>query len=132
MEPLNKVGSYRDLLVWRKAIDLVKIVYQLTRDQGFPPEEEYGLVSQIRRAAVSIPSNIAEGQARGGTKEFVQFLYIGKGSLAEVDTQLTISLELGFLVAQPYHDAFQKVTELQRMLYSLIQRPEGNTHSCGS
>jgi len=100
---------------------------QMTRDQGFPPEEKYGLVSQMRRAAASVPSNIAEGQARGGTKEFVQFLYIGKGSLAELDTQLTISHELAFLAVEACQGALQRIEELQRMPHSLIQRLEGDT-----
>ena len=128
MQPLTKINSYRDLLVWRKGIDLVKLVSQETRVQRFPPEEKFGLVSQMRRAAVSVPSNVAEGQARGGTKEFIQFLYIGKGSLAELDTQLTISNELGFLTSQAYEALFQKIDELQRMMYSLIHRLEENSN----
>ena len=82
---------------WRESITLVKQVYELTK--SFPPEELYGLTNQIRRAAVSIPSNIAEGAARNGSKEFAQFLGIAKGSLSELETQLVIGRELGYLQA---------------------------------
>ena len=84
-------NHYRDLNVWKKAIKLVKAIYKLT--QTFPKEEIYGLTSQMRRSAVSIPSNIAEGQARRGNKEFSQFLYVSKGSAAELETQLIDSIE---------------------------------------
>ena len=86
---------YKDLLVWQKAIALVTQVYVVTR--SFPREERYGLTSQIRRAAVSVPSNIAEGQARLTPGEFRQSLGIAKGSLAELDTQLIIAENLGYL-----------------------------------
>ncbi len=126
MQPVTKVGSYRDLLVWQKGIDLVKCIYQITGERCFPPEEKFGLISQMRRAAVSVPSNIAEGQARGGTKEFIQFLYVSKGSLAELDTQLVISSELRFLAVDPLKELCEKIAELQRMLHTLIQRLENN------
>ena len=86
------VSSYRDLVVWQKAMTLVSSVYQLTR--SFPDFERFGLTSQIQRAAVSIPSNIAEGQGRLATKEFRQFLGIARGSLKELETQLLISIDL--------------------------------------
>jgi len=89
---LPKVKNYRDLLVWKQGIELVKIIYQLT--QKFPKEEIYGLTSQIRRCAVSVPSNIAEGHARDSLKEYIQFLSISAGSLAELQTQLVIAKEL--------------------------------------
>jgi four helix bundle protein len=88
-----KSRSYRDLDVWKLAIDFVKKVYQTTN--SFPPAENYGLINQIRRAAVSIPSNIAEGQGRNSSKEFKQFLAISLGSLAELETQLIIAQEIG-------------------------------------
>ena len=78
----TKVGSYRDLLVWQKGIRLVKLVYQISRD--FPSEERFGLTAQVRRAAVSVPSNIAEGQARFTTREFIHFISNAEGSTAEV------------------------------------------------
>jgi four helix bundle protein len=85
--------GYRDLLVWQKGIELVKETYKLTK--SFPNDEKFGSVSQMRRAAVSIPSNIAEGQARHTTKEFIQFLSHAEGSLAELETQVIVSTELG-------------------------------------
>jgi four helix bundle protein len=87
--------SYRDLTVWQKAIGLVELVYKET--SSFPPDESYGLCNQMRRCAVSIPSNIAEGQGRNSHKEFKRFLRIALGSLAELDTQLEISLRLGYV-----------------------------------
>ena len=91
----EKVKSYQDLLVWQKSIKLTTRVYALTK--RFPKDEMYGLSSQLRRAAVSIPSNVAEGHARQHNKEFKQFLHIALGSVAEVDTQLFIARELGYI-----------------------------------
>ena len=85
------VRSYRELVVWRKAMDLVKAIYDETT--AWPQEEQYGLTSQIRRAAVSVPSNIAEGQGRTSTKEFLKHVSIAYGSLMEVETQVTIAKE---------------------------------------
>ncbi len=90
-----KSRSYRDLEVWKLSIDFVKKVYQVTHN--FPASEKFGLINQIRRAAVSIPSNIAEGQGRNSTKEFKQFLAISLGSLAELETQLIIAKEIEYL-----------------------------------
>ena len=87
--------KHHELRAWQEAMQLVKEIYRLT--QNFPKEEIYGLVSQMRRAAVSIPSNISEGAARGGDREFIQFLIIARGSLSELETQLIISHELGYL-----------------------------------
>ena len=84
---LTRLRDYRDLLVWQKGMTLAKAIYQVT--QAFPDTERFGLVSQMRRAAVSVPSNIAEGQARNTTGEFVQFLSHAVGSVSELDTQLT-------------------------------------------
>ncbi|MBL8792363.1 MAG: four helix bundle protein [Planctomycetia bacterium] len=107
---------YKDLLVWQKAIALVAQVYVVTR--AFPREERYGLTSQIRRAAVSIPSNIAEGQARLTPGEFRQFLGIAKGSLAELDTQLIIAEKLGYLTTPC--PLFEQLAEVGRMLSGLL------------
>src|SRR6266480_6698039 len=89
-----KPQNYKDLLVWQKGIALAKVIYRLT--QRFPPAEKFGLISQMRRAAVSIPSNLAEGQARHTTGEFIQFFSHAEGSLAELETQLRLSTGLGF------------------------------------
>ena len=84
--------THRDLDVWKKSVSLVTSIYEITK--SFPKEEIYGLTNQIRRAAVSVPSNIAEGSARQGNKEFIQFLYIALGSLTELETQLIIARNL--------------------------------------
>lgn len=85
-------GDYKSLIVWQRSIALVKLIYQATAK--FPSDEKFGLISQMRRAAVSIPSNIAEGQARRTTGDYVRFVSTAEGSLAELDTQLTIAIEL--------------------------------------
>lgn len=121
----SKVGDaakprhYKELLVWQKGMHLAKAVYQLTA--GFPPDEKYGLTSQMRRAAVSIPSNIAEGQARHGTKEFIQFLYHTSGSLAELETQVLLSIDLGYAKSADLTAVETEVGEIQRMVAG-IQR----------
>jgi len=92
-------------------------VYKLT--MRFPSEERYGLTSQMRRAAVSVPSNIPEGQARRGTNEFLQFLSIAEGSLAELDTQLSLSVELGFAQQVDVEAPLKEIDELQKMLVAL-------------
>ena len=100
---------------WKSAMALVSNIYQITRK--FPKEELYGLTSQMRRAAVSIPSNLAEGAARTGQKEFAQFLSIAKGSLSELETQLLISADLGFL--EKNHEIFQQAEKVSRLLAGL-------------
>jgi four helix bundle protein len=117
MNDYNEIRSFRDLLVWRKGIELTKDIYALT--QRFPTGEKFGLVSQLRRAAVSVPSNIAEGQARRSSAEFSQFLSVSLGSLAELETQLIIVKELQ-LAAEPRVDPLiAQIHELQKMLHSL-------------
>src|SRR5438045_1905445 len=97
-----------------------KLVYKLT--MRLPAEERYGLTSQLRRAAISVPSNIAEGQARRGTNEFLQFLSIAEGSLAELDTQLLLSVELGFAQQADVDPALKEIDELQKMLVALKRK----------
>ncbi len=109
--------SYKDLIVWQKAIELAKLVYRLT--MTFPNEEKFGLTAQLRRAAVSVPSNIAEGQARRTTGEFVQFISHAEGSIAELDTQLILSLELKFSPMKDVAPAFELLTEIRKMLNAL-------------
>jgi four helix bundle protein len=109
--------SYRDLDVWKNAMDLVEAVYKVTAD--FPAEEKYGLSSQIRRCAVSVPSNIAEGFMRKSTKEYIQFLYISLGSLGELDTQLEISNRLKYISNQ---ESLNKQTLIiRKQLYGLVK-----------
>jgi len=112
--------NYKDLVVWQKAIALAKMVYQLT--QTFPTEEKFGLVSQMRRAAVSIPSNIAEGQARHTTGEFVQFVSHAEDSAAELDTQLILAVELGFCAKKDALPAYEIIDEIRRMLNALRRK----------
>jgi four helix bundle protein len=112
--------SYKDLLVWQKGIRLAKIVYRLT--QKYPSEEKFGLVAQMRRAAISIPSNLAEGQARHTTGEFVQFISHAEGSVAELDTQLILSIELELCSETDAASAFGYMTELRKMLNVLRRK----------
>lgn len=120
------IESYRDLEVWKEAILLVKEVYLQTR--AFPQEERYGLVSQIRRSAVSIPSNIAEGRTRGSRNELRQFLQIAFGSGAELETQLLISKELGYLSEDRYLLCIERLDRIQKMLNKFIQAVAENHH----
>ena len=112
------MATYRDLVAWQKAIELVTAVYRVTRT--FPREEMYGLTSQLRRAAVSIPSNIAEGQARYSHHEFQHFLRTARGSLAEVETQLVIARNLGYLAEKEMKGPLGSTAELGRILNALI------------
>lgn len=120
----KSVKSYKDLLVWQKGISLVKKIYQLT--QRFPVTERFGLVSQMRRAAVSIPSNIAEGQARHTRKEFIQFLSHSEGSVAELETQVILGVELGYCALADTHEITGLTTELSKMLDSLRRKLEAS------
>jgi four helix bundle protein len=113
----SEIRDYKDLHVWQKGMELAKRVYQLT--QSFPADERYGLVSQMRRAAVSIPSNIAEGQARNTTGEFIQFLSHAEGSAAELDTQLKLGIALGYCQEKTVCTIFELVTDIQKMLKRL-------------
>jgi four helix bundle protein len=116
----GKVLHYKDLKIWQRGMGLAKAIYRLTG--GFPAEERYGLASQMRRAAVSIPSNIAEGQARRGTKEFVQFLALASGSLAELETQLLLSVELGYAKPLEAAAAQADVAEIQKMIAAIQKK----------
>ncbi len=115
---MKGVKTHKDLDVWKEAIMLVKKTYELT--SVFPKEEMYGLTSQIRRAAVSIPSNIAEGAARNSTKEFIQFLYIALGSCAELDTQLIIAKELGY-IKETQSLLFEDLEKIKSKILGLIR-----------
>jgi four helix bundle protein len=112
--------NFKDLIVWQKAMVLAKRTYELT--SAFPREEKFGLVSQMRRAAVSIPSNIAEGQARHCTGEFVQFISHAEGSLAELETQFRLCVVLNFLESSKTLAAFALMEELRKMLNALRRR----------
>lgn len=113
------IRSFKDLDVWKKAIQLVKQIYIITK--SFHKEEIYGLVNQMRRAAVSIPSNIAEGKARQHTKEYIQFLYVALGSCAELETQIVISRELGYIDRSIEEGLLEDVDHTSRMLRNLTK-----------
>ena len=110
-------NSYRSLIVWQKSMELVKKVYKITNT--FPQEELFGLTSQIKRSVISIPSNIAEGKGRQTNKEFVQFLYIALGSLYELQTQMELAYELGFI--DKIEDVENLMIEIEKMLNALIK-----------
>ena len=112
------MSNFKNLLVWQKAIELTVDVYSLTK--SFPKEEMYGLVSQIRRCAVSVPSNIAEGQARKYHQQFAHFLSIAQGSLAELETQMIISKKLGYIVDE-LSELLEKIDSIGKMLTKLKQ-----------
>jgi len=114
--------TYRDLGVWQKAMDLVVVVYQQTKK--FPAEERFGLTSQLRRAAVSIPANIAEGYGRKHRGEYIHHLSVAAGSAAEVETLLAIAARLEFVSREAAMEAWQLVQEVARMLAKLIQSLE--------
>lgn len=110
------MNNYKDLSVWQKSIDLVEHLYNTLK--VFPKEETYALSDQIRRAAVSIPSNIAEGANRNSTKEYIQFLYIALGSSAEIETQIIIAQRIGYL--KNIDQCLNRITEIKKMLNALI------------
>lgn len=112
--------SYTDLLVWQEAMSLAEDIYRVTR--AFPKEELYGLVSQMRRAAVSIPSNVAEGQGRRTRGEFLQFLGQARGSLAELGTQVALARRLSLLPFTDNRDLEQQIGKTGRLLNALIAR----------
>jgi four helix bundle protein len=114
------VSCYRDLRVWKGAMDLTESVYTLTR--RFPKEETYGLTSQMRCAAVSLPSNIAEGHARESRKEYLHFLSVTQGSLAELETQAELGLRLGYMTSEGYSELGRNLETLGRQLRRLRQR----------
>jgi len=113
-----QVKSYKDLIVWQKAMDLVELVYQATK--GFPKEELYGLTNQLRRAVVSVPSNIAEGQVRKSSAEFRNFLSIARGSLAEVETQLLIAERLRYIRPEVLREILNVQVEINKMMNALM------------
>jgi four helix bundle protein len=122
MNPTGKAAlkSYRDLLVWQKSTDLVVAVYQVAKK--LPPTERYGLMAQMQRAAVSIPSNISEGYGRSHRGDYLHHLSVANGSLKEVETQLILSTRLGFLREAEIEEGMQLADEVGRMLASLMQK----------
>lgn len=111
-----KAHRLQDLQIWKRSMNLVKEIYLITQD--LPSEEKYGLISQIRRCAVSIPSNIAEGAGRNNVKEFIQFLGIASGSSYELETQLILLFELKFKTEDEISPLTKELSEIQKMIYS--------------
>lgn len=112
------MSSYKELSVWQKSIQLVIDIYKLTKT--FPKDEIYGLVSQMQRAAVSIPSNIAEGNERNSKKEFIHFLHIARGSLAELETQLVIAEKLNYINQNQSTQILNNCHEIGKMINGLL------------
>ena len=117
---MTYIQSYKDLIVWQKAMALAKEIFEITQD--FPKSEIYGLVSQMRRAVVSIPSNIAEGYGRGSRKEYGQFLLIAYGSGLELETQLILSKDLDFITTDKYLLINNLLVEVLKMLNSIKRK----------
>ena len=114
------IKTFRDLTIWQKSLELVIEIYRVTK--GFPKEETYGLVSQMRRAAISIPSNVAEGFRRFHNKEYKQFLYISAGSCGELETQITIARKLDYIDEKQESVLLEKLDHIGRMISSLIKK----------
>ncbi len=114
------VKSYKDLIIWKRSMDLVELIYRITDD--FPAKEIYGLTLQIRRAALSIPSNIAEGYGRQSTGSYSQFLSIARGSLCELETQILICLRLKYLQKLDSDKLLGEIMEISKMITSLISK----------
>ena len=119
MKDVNSKG-FRDLIAWQKGMELSEMVYKIT--SSFPKEELYGITSQMRRAAVSIPSNIAEGQLRNSKKEFIQFLSIALGSCAELSTQLELSKRLRYLTESDFERITEVIYEVMKVLHGLRRK----------
>ena len=116
---MTQIQSYKDLLIWQKGVALVKSIYLLCEE--LPKEEVYGLQSQMKRAAISIPSNIAEGYGRNYSQNYIQFLRIARGSLLELETQVIISKELKLIGNKLYHKIQRLITEENKMLNAFIK-----------
>ncbi len=115
---MAEIKTHKDLLVWKKSIDLVEQIYKFTKQ--FPKEELYGITNQMRRCAVSIPANIAEGSGRKNKAEFIQFLHIALGSASELETHLIISQRIGFLSSNSYDEIMNALNEIIKMICGLI------------
>ena len=112
------VKGHKDLIIWQKSMDLVEITYKLT--EALPFKEQFGLTSQIRRSAVSVPSNIAEGYGRQSTGNYIQFLSIARGSLLELETQIELCVRLNYFQQSESEDIRSRISEIGKMISSLI------------
>jgi four helix bundle protein len=114
------ITSHKDLFVWQRSMDLVETVYRLTA--GFPSSEQWGLISQMRRAVISIPSNIAEGYGRQATGEYRHHVSIARGSLLELETQVLLALRLNYLETTSAETVLSEIEEISRMLATLVSK----------
>ncbi len=122
---MSGIQSYKDLLIWQKGIEIAVLVYQLIPE--FPKDEIYALYSQIKRSAVSIPSNIAEGYGRQTTQSYIQFIKIARGSLCELETQLVLADRLSFIkTASLFSEIMNKISEESKMINSFINKLESS------
>jgi four helix bundle protein len=118
--------SYRDLEVWQRSMQLAKRIYQIT--QKFPSDERFGLTNQLRRASVSVPSNLAEGHARFGSGEFSRFISISMGSVAEIETQILLSTDLGYLTGELSREILEDLETIGKMLRGLAKSISKRRH----
>jgi four helix bundle protein len=121
---MDKARTYKELIIWKRGISFVKEIYLIS--DKLPEKEKYGLISQIQRAAISVPLNVAEGWSRKNTKEYIQFLHISLGSLAEVDTILIICEELRYVKSNDTIKIKEEIIELQKMIYSAVKTLTSN------
>jgi len=122
---MTEIKSYKDLLIWQKGIDIIIKLYQLV--EGFPKEEIYALTSQLKRAAISISSNIAEGYGRNSTQSYIHFVSISRGSLFELETQLIVAQKLKFIKNENlFSDLMNQITEESKMINSFINKLESS------
>ncbi len=119
------MAEFKELLVWQKSIDFVTKVYQVT--ESFPEKEKFGLISQLTRASVSVPSNIAEGNSRRSLPDYIQFLKIARGSCAEIETQLIISKKLNFITEELFLKLNNQIIEITKMINGLINSLKNKT-----
>ncbi|MBR4787229.1 MAG: four helix bundle protein [Bacteroidales bacterium] len=114
------IKNYRELIVWQKAMEMVENIYTLT--QSLPKDELFSITNQIRRAAISVPSNIAEGYGRQSKKEYLQFLSIANGSVCEIETQLLLCLRIGYLTEENTKETFQLLSEIGKIITTIKQK----------
>lgn len=117
---MSEINNYRDLVVWQKSMALITEIYSISKE--FPSSESYGLTNQLRRSAISIPSNIAEGYGRNSTGDYKRFLQIAVGSLFELQTQIEIAFNLQYVSQTVFDNLLERTRELDRMLFSLIKK----------
>jgi len=122
---MAKVSSYRDLIVWQKAMDMTESLYRIVKK--LPKEETYALSDQMRRAAISIPSNIAEGFGRNSKKEYLQFLYIANGSVSELETQLMLCVRINYLKESEIQSILTLLSEIGKIIMTITKKLNSDT-----